>query len=48
MSKTKLHWEDSDWLKQVSDWIHAETSRQRITIIGMIEQPIVFGEFRII
>ncbi len=27
MSEMKLHWEDPDWLKQVNDWIHAETSR---------------------
>ena len=42
MSETKLHWEDSDWLKQVSDWIHAETSLQRINITGPIEQPHIY------
>lgn len=28
MSEPKLHWEDPAWLKQASDWIHIETSRQ--------------------
>ena len=34
-----LLWHDPDWLKQARDWIHAETQRQSIQIIGEIEQP---------
>ena len=36
---SKFRWEDPSWLKQASDWIHAETTRQSIQIIGPIEQP---------
>lgn len=39
MSETKLHWEDQDWLKKASDWIHGETLSQHIDITGPIEQP---------
>ncbi len=39
MSKPTLHREDTDWLKQVNDWIHAERSRQHIKITEPIEQP---------
>lgn len=42
MSEPKLHWEDPDWLKQVSNWIHNETSRQHIQITGSIEQPHIY------
>jgi hypothetical protein len=38
-SAPKLHWEDPSWLKQASDWIHAEATRQSIQITGPIEQP---------
>ena len=40
MSSTpKLQWEDPNWLKQASEWIHAETIRQSTSITGSIEQP---------
>ena len=40
MSSTpKLQWEDPNWLKQASEWIHAETTRQSTSITGSIEQP---------
>ena len=39
MTEPKLHWEDPDWLRQATDWIRGETSRQRIKIMGPIEQP---------
>ena len=42
MSESKLHWEDPDWLKQTSDWLHNETSRQHIQITGSIEQPHIY------
>ena len=42
MSEPKLHWEDPDWLKQVSDWIQTETTRQHINITGSIEQPHIY------
>jgi hypothetical protein len=42
MSEPKLQWEDPDWLKQVNEWIHTETSRQHISIIGPIEQPHIY------
>jgi len=41
-SEPKLHWEDPAWLKQASDWIQGETSRQHINISGPIEQPHVY------
>ncbi len=34
-----LIWQDPAWLKQASDWIHAEAKRQAIDITGKIEQP---------
>ena len=34
-----LLWQDPAWLKQVSDWIHAQAHRQSIIITGEIEQP---------
>jgi len=42
MSGSKLHWEDPNWLKQASDWIETETSRQHIGILGPIEQPHIY------
>ncbi len=42
MNEPKLHWEDLHWLKQVNDWIEAETSRQNIKITGPIEQPHIY------
>jgi len=37
MNGLKLHWEDTDWLKQAHEWIHAETERQHIQITGSLE-----------
>lgn len=42
VNKSILHWEDPNWLKQASDWIQAETTRQSIQLIGPIEQPHIY------
>jgi hypothetical protein len=42
MTKPKLQWEDPDWLKQASEWIHVETDRQGLQLRGSIEQPHVY------
>jgi hypothetical protein len=39
MTESKLKWEDSAWLKKVHEWIHSQTDKQNIKIIGEIEQP---------
>jgi len=41
-TESKLQWEDPNWLKQASDWIHAETTRLSIQITGPIEQPHIY------
>ncbi|HET6595865.1 MAG TPA: aminoglycoside phosphotransferase family protein [Anaerolineales bacterium] len=44
MSNTsQLIWQDPNWRKQVTDWIHAEATRQGIQIIGDIEQPHIYA-----
>jgi hypothetical protein len=42
MSESNLHWQNPDWLKQTSEWIHAETTRRGIHITGKIEQPHIY------
>jgi hypothetical protein len=42
MTKQKLRWENPDWLQQASEWIHVETDRQGLHLIGPIEQPHVY------
>ncbi|MBI5564518.1 MAG: hypothetical protein HY870_06465 [Chloroflexi bacterium] len=42
MTKPKLQWEDPDWLQQASEWIHVETDRQGLQLLGPIEQPHVY------
>lgn len=40
MSNTsQLIWQDPNWRRQVTDWIHSEAERQNIHITGEIEQP---------
>lgn len=41
--KTQLLWQNPDWQKQVSDWIHAEVERHSIRITGEIEQPHMYA-----
>lgn len=43
MSNPQLIWQDPDWRKQVTDWIHVETERQGIHIMGEIEQPHMYA-----
>jgi hypothetical protein len=38
-NQSRLLWHDPAWLKQATDWIHAETQRHSIRITGEIEQP---------
>jgi hypothetical protein len=42
MNEPKLHWEHAAWIKQASDWIETEVSRQNIKIAGPIEQPHIY------
>ena len=42
-SELKLHWENSDWLKQAHEWIRAETASRSIHIIGEIQQPHMYA-----
>ncbi len=42
MTQQKLRWEDPDWFRQASEWIHVETDRQGLHLIGPIEQPHVY------
>jgi hypothetical protein len=42
MRKSKLRWEDSQWLQQATDWIHAETARLGFRLSGPIEQPHIY------
>ena len=42
MTKQKLQWENPDWLRQASEWIHVETDRQGLRLLGPIEQPHVY------
>jgi len=41
--KTQLLWQNPDWQKQVSDWIHAEVERHSIRITDEIEQPHMYA-----
>ena len=41
-TQPQLLWQDPDWLKQATDWIHAEAQRQSIRITGEIEQPHIY------
>lgn len=38
-NQSELIWKNPNWLKQATDWIHAETERQSIHITDAIEQP---------
>jgi len=41
-NQTQLIWQDPNWLKEATDWIHAETKRNSIRVIGEIEQPHIY------
>ena len=44
MSNTsQLIWQDPNWRKQVTDWIHTQAKRQNIHIAGEIEQPHMYA-----
>jgi hypothetical protein len=38
-NQSQLLWQDPDWQKQATDWIHSEAKRHSIRITGEIEQP---------
>ena len=42
-NQAQLVWQDPDWQKQVTEWIHAEAERQDIHITGEIEQPHLYA-----
>jgi hypothetical protein len=42
-NQSQLIWQDPDWRKQVTEWIHAEAERHSIHIAGAIEQPHMYA-----
>ena len=42
-TQSQLIWQDPGWLRQVSDWIHAQAERHSIHITGEIEQPHIYA-----
>ena len=42
-NQAQLVWQDPDWQKQVTEWIHAEAEHQDIQITGEIEQPHMYA-----
>jgi len=42
-NQSQLIWQDLDWRKRVTEWIHAQAERHSIHITGEIEQPHMYA-----